>query len=112
MITRFDCSKYGKSIFSVIYQSGLNVCTILYLKMNACTLFLLQMFFRGKVQDEEGYVLYVRKNALQVLIPKYGLEGTIYLTLTGDKNQTEVKFVYNEEVLDKSIIFQKKQKDN
>lgn len=24
--------------------------------------------------------MYVRKNALQVLIPKYGLEGTVYLS--------------------------------
>ena len=35
----------------------------------------------------------MRKNALQVLIPKYGLEGTIYLP---DKKQSP--FVFNEEV--------------
>ena len=38
-------------------------------------------------------MLFVRKNALQVLIPKYGLEGTIYLP---DKKQSP--FVFNEEV--------------
>ncbi|XP_054270094.1 exosome complex exonuclease RRP44 [Macrosteles quadrilineatus] len=54
------------------------------------------MFFRDKVQDEEGYVLYVRKNALQILIPKYGLEGTIYLTPPNDK-KAEVTFTFNEE---------------
>merc|ERR1712112_15020 len=37
------------------------------------------IFFKDRVEDEEGYVLFVRQNALQVLIPKYGLEGTIYL---------------------------------
>jgi len=43
------------------------------------------IFFRDRVKDEEGYVLFVRQNALQVLIPKYGLEGTIYLR--GDKSK-------------------------
>ncbi|KAL0275597.1 UNVERIFIED_CONTAM: hypothetical protein PYX00_003405 [Menopon gallinae] len=53
------------------------------------------LFFRGRVQDEEGYVLYVRKNALQILIPKYGLEGTLYVS--GRKELDEIGFVYNEE---------------
>jgi exosome complex exonuclease DIS3/RRP44 len=52
------------------------------------------LFFRNKTEEVEAYVLFVRKNALQVLVPKYGLEGTIYLS---GKGQT-VKFVYNEEV--------------
>ena len=38
-----------------------------------------QLFFRNRKVDEEAYILYVRKNALQVLIPKYGLEGNLYL---------------------------------
>lgn len=38
----------------------------------------------------------MRKNALQVLIPKFGLEGTIYLC--GKKNvKSVVEFVYNAE---------------
>lgn len=53
------------------------------------------LFFKNKTEEVEGYVLFVRKNALQILIPKYGLEGTIYLS---GKNQESVKFVYNEEV--------------
>lgn len=52
------------------------------------------IFFRNKVQDEEGYVLFVRKNALQVLIPKYGLEGTLYLN---NSASSSVTFVYNSE---------------
>lgn len=41
-------------------------------------------------------MLFVRKNALQVLIPKFGLEGTIYLS--GKKNaKSAIQFVYNEE---------------
>nr|CAD7257123.1 unnamed protein product [Timema shepardi] len=54
------------------------------------------LFFRGRIQDEQGYVLYVRKNALQILIPKYGFEGTLYVSpRKGEKLQ--VKFIYNEE---------------
>ena len=46
--------------------------------------------------DEEGYILFVRKNALQILIPKYGLEGTVYL-------DDEKAFVYDEEVRTKQV---------
>lgn len=52
----------------------------------------IHLFFREKVKDEEGYILFVRKNALQVLVPKYGLEGTVYLNKTGS-----VTFTYNRE---------------
>ncbi|XP_077301036.1 exosome complex exonuclease RRP44-like protein Dis3 [Arctopsyche grandis] len=56
------------------------------------------LFFRGKVQREEGYILFVRKNALQILIPKFGLEGIIYVS--GKKlsaNPKSPKFSYSEE---------------
>ncbi|KAK0085397.1 hypothetical protein PV325_005307 [Microctonus aethiopoides] len=53
------------------------------------------LFFREKVEDEDAYILFVRKNALQILIPKYGLEGTIYLNKKGQVSP--VTFVYNEE---------------
>lgn len=49
-----------------------------------------QLFFKNKIVDEEGYVLFVRKNALKILIPKYGLEGTLYFD--------DFPFVYNENV--------------
>lgn len=45
--------------------------------------------------DEDGYVLFVRKNALQVLIPKYGLEGTVFLP--DKKNKLDAKFEFDEE---------------
>ena len=45
-----------------------------------------QLFFRGKSVDEQGYVIFVRKNAIQVLIPKYGLEGTVFLDRDYDGN--------------------------
>lgn len=56
--------------------------------------YLFQIFFRDKIQDEEGYILFVRKNALQVLIPKYGLEGTLYLN---NSASSSVTFTYNSE---------------
>lgn len=55
-------------------------------------LWFLQIFFKNRHVDNEGYVLFVRKNALQVLIPKYGLEATLYL------DSKTVTFEYDEQV--------------
>jgi exosome complex exonuclease DIS3/RRP44 len=38
-----------------------------------------------QVRDETGYILFIRQNAIQVLIPKYGLEGTLFLRVPGSK---------------------------
>jgi len=43
--------------------------------------------------------LYVRKNALQILIPKYGLEGTLFLSPRKGQLQATT-FTYNEEVIE------------
>lgn len=59
------------------------------------------LFFRSRTEEVEGYVLFVRKNALQILVPKYGLEGTLYLS---SKNEEGGKFVYNEEVGSRSKV--------
>ena len=57
-------------------------------------LFSRQLFFQNKaITEEEAFVLFVRKNALQVLIPKYGLEGTVFMDKAG------TGFVFNEEVI-------------
>merc|ERR1712241_1098074 len=37
------------------------------------------IYFKDKRREETGYVLFIRQNALQILIPKYGLEGTLFL---------------------------------
>lgn len=56
------------------------------------------LFFRGRTQEENGYILFVRKNALQILIPKFGLEGTIYLSgKKGSIHKSGIQFVFNEE---------------
>lgn len=47
--------------------------------------------------------MFVRKNALQVLIPKYGLEGTLYLKSDKEgkdgleRTKSEVVFTFSEE---------------
>ncbi|CAF3414611.1 unnamed protein product [Rotaria sp. Silwood1] len=38
-----------------------------------------QLFFKNMNTDEDGYVFAVRKNALQILLPRYGLETTLFL---------------------------------
>ncbi|XP_013165048.1 PREDICTED: exosome complex exonuclease RRP44 [Papilio xuthus] len=47
------------------------------------------ILFKNRVEIESAVVLAVKRNALQVLIPKYGLEGPLYLPSD--------KFMYNEE---------------
>ncbi len=44
--------------------------------------------------DEDGYVFGVRKNALQILLPRYGLETTLFLRDKDGKSLGE----FNEEV--------------
>ncbi|KAH3778706.1 exosome complex exonuclease RRP44-like isoform X1 [Dreissena polymorpha] len=53
------------------------------------------LFFKNRSVDEEGYILFVRKNAVQVLIPKYGLEATLYLN--SEKSKKGPPFIFNEE---------------
>ncbi|TRY82537.1 hypothetical protein DNTS_005849 [Danionella cerebrum] len=38
-----------------------------------------QLFFKNRgIVNEEGFILFVRKNAIIILIPKFGLEGTVF----------------------------------
>ncbi|XP_030817141.1 exosome complex exonuclease RRP44 [Camarhynchus parvulus] len=55
-----------------------------------------QLFFKTKgVVNEDAYILFVRKNAVVVLIPKYGLEGTVFFE---EKDKPTPKLEYNSEV--------------
>lgn len=45
--------------------------------------------------NEEAYILFVRKNAIVVLIPKYGLEGTVFF---GEKDKPKPTLLYDAEV--------------
>uniref|UniRef100_A0A8D3C424 Exosome complex exonuclease RRP44 n=1 Tax=Scophthalmus maximus TaxID=52904 RepID=A0A8D3C424_SCOMX len=54
-----------------------------------------QLFFKSRgILNEEGYVLFVRKNAIIVLIPKFGLEGTVFFDTKG---KTVPNLVFDEE---------------
>lgn len=56
----------------------------------------LQLFFKSRgILNEEGYVLFVRKNAIIVLIPKFGLEGTVFFD---SKDKVGTSVVFDEEV--------------
>lgn len=49
-----------------------------------------RLFFKNKDTVEEGFVLFVRKNALQILIPKYGLENPLFFdTCSGTVKEPE-----------------------
>ncbi len=54
------------------------------------------IFFKGRVRDEDGYILFIRQNAVQVLIPHYGLEGTLFLDRKGSGGPT-VDWTFDEE---------------
>ncbi|KAM6446176.1 exosome complex exonuclease RRP44 [Liasis olivaceus] len=55
-----------------------------------------QLFFKNKgAVNEEAYILFVRKNAIVVLIPKYGLEGTVFFE---EKAKPKAGLVYNDEI--------------
>uniref|UniRef100_A0A8C5LTN5 Exosome complex exonuclease RRP44 n=1 Tax=Leptobrachium leishanense TaxID=445787 RepID=A0A8C5LTN5_9ANUR len=55
-----------------------------------------QLFFKTKgILNEEGYILFVRKNAIVVLIPKFGLEGTVFFE---EKDKVKPNLVYNDEI--------------
>ncbi|XP_063808999.1 exosome complex exonuclease RRP44 isoform X2 [Pseudophryne corroboree] len=54
-----------------------------------------QLFFKHKgILNEEGFILFVRKNAIVVLIPKFGLEGTVFFE---EKDKVKPRLIYNDE---------------
>ncbi|XP_043991668.1 exosome complex exonuclease RRP44 [Gambusia affinis] len=54
-----------------------------------------QLFFKTRgIINEEGFVLFVRKNAIIVLIPKFGLEGTVFFN---SKDKASPSLVFDEE---------------
>ncbi|XP_008427489.1 exosome complex exonuclease RRP44 [Poecilia reticulata] len=54
-----------------------------------------QLFFKTRgILNEKGFVLFVRKNAIIVLIPKFGLEGTVFFDA---KDKASPNLVFNEE---------------
>ena len=56
-----------------------------------------EIFFRGKCQREEGFVLFVHRNALQVLIPKYGVEGMVFFDRQSSETGSKLSLVHDDE---------------
>uniref|UniRef100_A0A3B3DA68 Protein DIS3 homolog n=1 Tax=Oryzias melastigma TaxID=30732 RepID=A0A3B3DA68_ORYME len=55
-----------------------------------------QLFFKNRgILNEEGFVLFVRKNAIIVLIPKFGLEGTVFFD---SKDKAAPSLVFDEQI--------------
>uniref|UniRef100_A0A8C4T5F1 DIS3 homolog, exosome endoribonuclease and 3'-5' exoribonuclease n=1 Tax=Erpetoichthys calabaricus TaxID=27687 RepID=A0A8C4T5F1_ERPCA len=55
-----------------------------------------QLFFKTKgVVNEEGFVLFVKKNAIVVLIPKFGLEGTVFFD---NKDKPNLRVCFDDEI--------------
>lgn len=58
------------------------------------------LFFKNRGDVEEAFVLFVKKNALQVLVPKFGLESTIFfddvIVRTGASQKATLNFVESE----------------
>uniref|UniRef100_A0A674C271 Protein DIS3 homolog n=1 Tax=Salmo trutta TaxID=8032 RepID=A0A674C271_SALTR len=60
-----------------------------------------QLFFKSRgILNEEGFILFVRKNAIIVLIPKFGLEGTVFFQ---NKDKPSPKLIFNEEISGVSV---------
>ena len=62
-----------------------------------------EIFFRHKSVVEEGHVLFVHRNALQVLIPKYGVEGMVFFDDSSSETQPKLSLVFNEETPSLSV---------
>ena len=54
------------------------------------------MYFKDKGTIEDGFVLFIRRNALQILIPKYGIESSLFFDKRVDGTQPNL--VYDEMV--------------
>merc|ERR1712032_1559909 len=55
------------------------------------------IYFLNRLRDETGYILFIRQNAVQLLIPKYGLEGTLFLRSTSKQKSSDLDWIFDEE---------------
>ena len=44
------------------------------------------IFFKGRDEEEDAYVIKVRENGVVVLVPRYGIEGIVYVCEAGATN--------------------------
>ena len=58
-----------------------------------------QLYFKDRGTVVEGYVMFVRRNALQVLVPTYGIESSLFF----DQDEKELTMVYDETIPSLSV---------
>jgi exosome complex exonuclease DIS3/RRP44 len=44
------------------------------------------IFFRGKTMSEPAYIMNIAENGFSILVPRYGIEGKVYISQPGVKN--------------------------
>lgn len=54
------------------------------------------LFFKGKVIVESGLVMKVRKNGAIVFIPRFGIEGIVYVAGRKEDKDVHLLFEYDE----------------
>uniref|UniRef100_A0A8C1DDY0 Protein DIS3 homolog n=1 Tax=Cyprinus carpio carpio TaxID=630221 RepID=A0A8C1DDY0_CYPCA len=55
-----------------------------------------QLFFKNKgIINEEGFILFVRKNAIIILIPKFGMEGAVFFD---NKDKPSPHLIFDSEI--------------
>ena len=47
------------------------------------------IFFRGREAREEAHIIKVRENGVVVLVPRYGIEGIVYVAERGKRSAFE-----------------------
>ena len=47
------------------------------------------IFFRGKEAIEDAHVIKVKENGVVVLVPRYGIEGIVYVCKRGERSPFE-----------------------
>jgi exosome complex exonuclease DIS3/RRP44 len=47
------------------------------------------LYFRGRDVDEDAYIIKVRENGVVVLVPRYGIEGVVFVCGPHDRSPFE-----------------------
>ena len=55
-----------------------------------------QLYFKDKGTVVDGYVLFVKRNALQIIVPTYGIESSVFFDNDGD-SQEKLQILYDED---------------
>ena len=71
------------------------ITKLIYFVRKQTQVFIVKLMKSKGIVSEEAYILFVRKNAIVVLIPKYGLEGTVFFE---EKDKPKPRLIYDDEV--------------